>query len=268
MKILNLLETFSKVEASTTLHSPTSRRAAFSKFGDIAIDFAKVAAPFGIAALAPVRAHAQMGNSVVQVLNFALLLEYLEAEYYETGLDNSGLLTGDVRLVIEQISQHENAHVDLLSSEIIRLGGTPRDKPDFDFTAGGTFPDVFSNQGTFLAVAQAFEDTGVRAYKGQAGFLIDDPNVLTVALQIHSVEARHAAKIRRMRDLQGWIPEEDGIPGVPAAQAVYDGEANVTHLGLDAVANSGGVGREAVTEAYDEPLTEQEVTAIASMFLA
>ena len=41
-------------------------------------------------------------------------------------------------------------------------------KPQFDFTAGGRFGDVFSNFNTFLALSQAFEDTGVRAYKGQA----------------------------------------------------------------------------------------------------
>ena len=54
--------------------------------------------------------------------------------------------------------------------------------------------DVFSNYKTFLAVSQALEDTGVRAYKGQAGNLKSSDEILTVALQIHSVEARHAAQ--------------------------------------------------------------------------
>ena len=47
-----------------------------------------------------------------------------------------------------------------------------------------------------MSLAQAFEDTGVRAYKGQAKNLISTPDLLTAALQIHSVEARHAAAIR------------------------------------------------------------------------
>jgi len=60
-------------------------------------------------------------------------------------------------------------------------------KPNFDFTAGEAFADVFSNYQTFLAVAQAFEDTGVRAYEGQAGNSQSNGNILTVALQIPSV---------------------------------------------------------------------------------
>ena len=267
MKILSLIETLTKVEENNALHTPTSRRAAFSKFGDVAIDFAKVAAPFGVAALLPNRAQAQTGTSAIDVLNFALLLEYLEAEFYVRGLDASGLLSPAFnRPVIEQISKHETAHVALLQGAIRSAGGTPIDKPTFDFTAGGTFRDVFTNEQTFLAVAQAFEDTGVRAYKGQAGNLLGT-DTLTVALQIHSVEARHAAQIRRIRGLQGWIPFENGIPGVPAAQAVYAGEANVTHLGLNADGLAAGISTEQVTESFDEPLTRQQVEAIANLFM-
>jgi hypothetical protein len=200
------------------------------------------------------------------VLNFALTLEYLEAEYYMTGLDTSGLLTGDTRQVIELIGKHENDHVEFLRTAISGAGGTPVESPTFDFTAGGTFADVFSNPQTFLAVAQAFEDTGVRAYKGQAANLMSNPDVLTAALQIHSVEARHASEIRRIRGLQGWIPFDNGI-SVAAAEAVYAGEDNVTQLGLSAL-DVTNVTAEQVTEAYDEPLTQQAVLDIAGLFIA
>jgi len=77
-------------------------------------------------------------------------------------------------------------------------------KPVFDFSGGngtmlGPFATVFTNCNVFLAVAQTFEDTGVRAYKGRAGELVGGGDLLTAALQIHSVEARHAAHIRLMR---------------------------------------------------------------------
>jgi hypothetical protein len=74
-------------------------------------------------------------------------------------------------------------------------------KPTFDFTVGGAF-DPFNNYTQFLALSQAFEDTGVRAYKGQATNLISTPDLLTAALQIHSVEARHASEVRRLRGLK------------------------------------------------------------------
>jgi hypothetical protein len=58
---------------------------------------------------------------------------------------------------------------------------------------------VFTNPAIFLAVAQSLEDTGVRAYKGGAPFLMSNKTVLEAALNIHSVEARHASRVRTMR---------------------------------------------------------------------
>lgn len=268
MNILKLLDKYNtpqneeqpKVEA-------TSRRDAFRQFGSIVKDVAIVSLPFGAAMMTPNKSYAQMsGASPVDVLNFALTLEYLEAEFYQMGLDASGLLSGDTRAVIAKISQHEDAHVELLRGAIGSLGGEAVDKPEFDFTAGGTFPGVFSDMQTFLALAQAFEDTGVRAYKGQATNLIMQDDLLTVALQIHSVEARHASEVRRMRGSKGWIVEDNNT-SAPAAAAVYAGEDNIIHLGVDATSIT-PVGYTAVTEAYDEPLTKEEVLAIASLFLA
>ena len=73
-----------------------------------------------------------------------------------------------------------------------------------DFTAGGKYADVFSNFKTFLALSQTFEDLGVAAYKGQAGNLKGNGAILTAALQIHSVEARHAAEVRRIGGKKAW----------------------------------------------------------------
>jgi hypothetical protein len=119
----------------------------------------------------------------------------------------------------------------------------------------------------FLALSQAFEDTGVRAYKGQATNLIGSNEVLTAALQIHSVEARHASQVRRMRGLKGWVTQDQRGAGMPeATQAVYDGEDNLMQGGVN-VATITEVGSDGITEAYDEPLTKDEVVAIASLFL-
>ncbi len=122
----------------------------------------------------------------------------------------------------------------------------------------------FTDYQQFLVLSQGFEDTGVRAYKGQAPALIGNPDVLRTALQIHSLEARHASIFRRLRGLDGWISFDD--TDVPALQAVYAGEQNTTHLGFD-VTTLTVKSVEAVTEAYDEPLTMEEVLAIASPFI-
>ena len=90
--------------------------------------------------------------------------------------------------------------------------------------------------------------------------------MLTAALRIHSVEARHASMIRRMRGSKGWITQATNT-SAPAAAAVYAGEDNLTQLGLNAVTVT-SVSADRVTEAYDEPLTMQQTLDIAGLFLA
>lgn len=111
-------------------------------------------------------------ESVTEVLNFARTLEYLENEFYKEGLVAAGLIPADRKVIFNQVSKHEASHVAFLKSAISSMGATPVSKPTFDFTAGGTYADVFTNYQTFLALSQVFEDTGVRAYKGRAAELI------------------------------------------------------------------------------------------------
>ncbi len=207
------------------------------------------------------RAHAQGGlpQGIRDVLNFALTLEYLEAAFYTQGLAASGLIPAAQRPVFAQIRQHEDAHVALLASV---LGGDAVASPSFDFTAGGTFGDVFTNYTTFLALAQGFEDTGVRAYKGQAAELIANNGILTVALQIHSVEARHASQVRRMRQQRGWVTGAQ--TDVSALAAIYAGEGETSQAGVSLTAIAGA---NAASEAFDEPLTKQAVLDIAGLFI-
>jgi rubrerythrin len=209
------------------------------------------------------RAYGQAGalpQGIRDVLNFALTLEYLEADFYRRGLAAGGLIPAADRAIFAQIGRHEDEHVTLLRSV---LGSAAVNEPVFDFTAGGAFADVFSNYPTFLALAQGFEDTGVRAYKGQAAELISNNELLTVALQIHSVEARHASKVRRMRGQKGWVVGD--TTDVAALAAVYAGDGLTTQAGVD---TSSFASAGAASEAFDEPLGRADVLAIAGLFLA
>ncbi len=265
MNIFKLIDMYNTKSAG--LDALTSRREAFSQLGNIGKKMAMAAVPFGMVAASTQKSYGAHRPSVIEVLNFALLLEFLEAEYYTTGLASNGLIPmGKDRAIFEVIEKHEVDHVEFLKSAISGSGGTPRDKPTFDFTVGGEF-DPFNNYPTFLALAQAFEDTGVRAYKGQAANLIDNPGVLTAALQIHSVEARHASEVRRLRGLKGWITQDERGAGMPAeTQPVYDEEDNLIQGGVD-VRNVTTVGEDGITESFDEPLTMDEVFAIGNMFI-
>jgi len=231
----------------------------------VAAGLAMGSVPVALAAVAK-DAFAQGGlpGVIVDVLNFALTLEYLEAEFYNRGLAAPGLIRQEWRAQVDQIRKHEDAHVAFLRRT---LGSRAVNKPTFDYTAGdgsgnGPFRDVFTNERTFFAVAQAFEDTGVRAYKGQAAYLMDNRDILVAALQIHSVEARHAGQIRRLRNQKAWIVGDSRGDLPPNTQAIYDGDDNRFHFILAQPAS--GI---SMTHSFDEPLTKGQILRIVAPFI-
>jgi rubrerythrin len=265
MNILKILENIEKFDADV-YDRLNSRRNVFASAGKFGTKVAIASLPLALGSMFK-KAYGQSSTSVVDVLNFALTLEYLEDEFYKAGLASATAIPADVKAVFIQIGKHETAHVNALIATIGALNGTPVSKPTFDFTAGGAFADVFTNPMTFMAVAQAFEDTGVRAYKGQAGNLISNNDVLTAALQIHSVEARHAAEVRRLRGQKGWITGNDRGNMPAATQAVYNGEENVKQGAVNDIKTITSAPASAVTEGFDEPLSTDEVLAIAGLFI-
>jgi Ferritin-like domain len=138
------------------------------------------------------RALAQEGAGDVDVLNFALTLEYLEATFYGRAIGKGRNMSADTRRLVREIHDNEVAHVDALRSTIKQLGGMPVQAPKVGFG------DVFTNERVFLKLAQTLEDTGVSAYNGAAP-QIRSTDVLGAAGSIVQIEARHAALIRLMR---------------------------------------------------------------------
>jgi hypothetical protein len=140
------------------------------------------------------RAVAQEAGGDVDILNFALTLEYLEATFYARAVGKGRNLSAETMRLVREIRDNETAHVDAITETIKRLGGTPVQAPKVGFG------DVFTNQNRFLKLAQTLEDTGVSAYNGAAPG-IRSRDVLVAAGSIVQVEARHAALIRLMRGL-------------------------------------------------------------------
>lgn len=253
----------------------SSRRDTMKSFAGMGARIGLTALPFFMGSIFK-KAYGQSNNTVVlEVLNYALALEYLEAAFYAAGIAKGTDLVpaGAPAGAIKTIGDHETAHVAFLKTAITQAGGTPVDSPEFDFTANGTFNDVFTSYGTFLAVAQTFEDTGVRAYKGRVKEIVKGGDYLTAALNIHSVEARHASHIRQMRkangfaDVKPWITgKESGIGAV--VQASYDGEENTMQAGMEIVNINGiTISAAAASEAFDEGLSKDQVLAIVSPFI-
>ena len=153
-------------------------------------------AVYGLGAVAPFvsQAIAQDGGGDVDILNFALTLEFLEAAFYDQALRKVSL-SGDVKSLATTIRDNENEHVTALIGTIKKLGGKPVAAPGVDFG------NAFKNQKSFLKLAQTFEGTGVSAYNGAAP-AIESDEVLAAAGSIVQIEARHAAAIRLLNGRQ------------------------------------------------------------------
>ena len=261
------------------------RRGAMKSLSKVGGKLALAAVPLALGSLLSKAYGQPAGGKIIDVLNFALTLEYLEATFYNTGLASGGLIpSGEDRMAFETIALHENEHVHFLETTITQLGGKPVSKPSFDFTAGngsgsGPLAGVFSNYSLFLAVSQTFEDAGVRAYKGQAANLISSNEVLRAALRIHSVEARHAAHVREMRSRrmndplvvgtpQPWITLNQSNIASNLVQPSYNGEENTVQAGVQITGINGfAIDAEDASEAFDEPLTMEQVLMIVDPFI-
>jgi rubrerythrin len=171
-------------------------------------------AVYGAGAAGPFvrRAIAQEGGGDVEILNFALTLEYLETAYYTQALKQVGGLSGDVKRLATEIRDNEAEHVDAIAQTISDLGGKPVKAPGVDFGK------AFASEMSFLKLAQTLEDTGVSAYNGAAP-AIESTDVLAAAGSIVQVEARHAAAIR---SLNGNPISDGGFDKTLEMQQVLD----------------------------------------------
>lgn len=139
----------------------------------------------------------------LDVLNYALVLEYLEAEYYRQGVA-ANLVSGVEAEYLATIASDEVTHVAALTSTITQLGGEPALAPAVDFGQS------FASREQMLETAYRFENSCMQGYLGAAPALATEPALLQAAAGIYGVEARHAALI-------GYIA------GKPAADGIFKG---------------------------------------------
>ncbi len=291
MNLQNIFSEIEKVDADVYDRLDT-RRSAMKQFANFTGKAALAAMPLALGSMFK-KAYGQTPADVIGTLQFALTLEYLEAKFYQIGVAGTGVQANAGAQGISDLTKirdHEVKHVAFLRTVITALGSTPTPEPTFDFTGGngsnmGPFLGWPTNYDVFLAMAQTFEDTGVRAYKGAAGTLINNKTVLTAALNIHSVEARHASHIRQMRrvratapgaitaayvgSIKPWINNAESNIGAGFAAAVqpsYNGEEVTVQGGINIV-TVGGVSATAASACFDEPLSRAAVLAIVDPFI-
>lgn len=161
----------------------------------------------------------------IGILNYAYALEQLEAAYYTAVVGSSAFssFTAEQKEVLQDLQNHEVIHREFFKAALgsSAIGALAVNTSAVSATLGSA--------ASILKTAETLEDLGVAAYNG-AGKYLSDPNYLTVAGKIVSVEARHAAAIRDMRDAMG-------LTGGDAAGTRFAGDTVVqpsgTYAGLD-----------------------------------
>ncbi len=239
-----------------------------------AAGLAMASVPVALAALArDVFAQGGLPANVVSILNFALMHEYMETTLYNYGLSaHFAVVPAQDLPIFQTIQAHENLHQQYL---LATLGSQAVREPFFDFSGGGgtyngPYHAAFYVYDEWKALSQSFEDLGVRLYKGQLPGLAGTKSLLLAALQIHSVEARHACEVRRLRgNFQDTVPNRGWITGaqtdVSLTSAFYVGEDNTVQNGTDITTL--GFSATDASEAFDEPMTMKEVQAALVPFM-
>jgi hypothetical protein len=255
-------------------------------------------------------------QAVIDVLNLALGLEYLEYYFYDTALGINGLVPAAETTAIQIIRNDEAGHINTIRTVLGASAIPDPTRASFDYSGGSgsmTGPmaaalvpgGVNANGVVFFGAAQAFSDTGQRAYKGGAPVLntASTKDILEAALNIHSVEARHNSHFRTVRRAivantlgsaaapavspydaapKSWISGRDNngppapngskpataVYGAGADPAAYPAEDNTTQATVNLLTGIGTTVYTAMqaSEAFDEPLDPATVKTIARMF--
>lgn len=295
MNLLSLLDalgavtTVSAADAAGPVISSAGRRRALLRAAGQAGGRA-LAAALPLSLLATPAATAQPTETVLDSLTLLLTLADLQAALYTRALDAAGLVPADARasLVLLQTQQRQQAA--FLRGLFAPAGAVALTAPAFDFSGSrnGTgpvlFAGVFTSFSSFLQLAQPLADAAARFYLGQLATLRTNAQLLGAVVRRQAVEARQAAHLRTLRrGLDGGpIPKSWPSPTDPAAlaalAAIQAGEDNLNqtvpgpavgslrYINFNALFTGSPVQTTALAEAFDEPLSTAEATALLALF--
>ena len=294
MNLLSLLDTLGTMTAAPAAGAagpvilPAGGRRALLRAAGQASGRA-LAASLPLSLLATPAATAQPTETVLDSLTLLLTLADLQAALYTRALDTAGLVPANVRADLVLIQTQQRQQAAFLRGLFAPAGASVPAVPTFDFSGSrnGTgpvqFAGVFTSFSDFLQLAQPLADAAARFYLGQLATLRTNAQLLGVVVRRQAVEARQAAHLRTLRrNLGGPTPKSWPSPTDPAAPAalaaIQAGEGNpnqvvpgtaagsLRYIDFNALFTGSPVQTTALTEAFDEPLSAEETTALLALF--
>ena len=160
------------------------------------------------AVLPATAAAAQDFRSDVDVLNYALVLEYFLSQFYR---ESRLMLSGKDADYVSAIGDDEDAHIAAITQTVQDLGGRPAPAPAIDYGK------ALDSRRSLLMFALEFENLFAGAYLAAAG-AIRNKDILQAAAGIFGTEERHAAMVAQLLGLPATGGVFRGATSAPAAR--------------------------------------------------
>ncbi|MBL7682420.1 MAG: ferritin-like domain-containing protein [Flavipsychrobacter sp.] len=269
MKLTDILNEVSKASPEV-FENKADRRDILKNFG---LKIAAVATPFAVSSLWANKAQAKTTDVLAEAIVYVLKLGYMQADFYRQALMVPGLIPASDVSAFEKIKKDKDAHV---AYWIFYLNATNNAVPKknlFDFSVKGAISKVFTDYNTFLSLAHAIEDAGVRMYLDSTKNLLTNKAFRIDAINIATTNARHAAHVRMLRrnlgvNMMPWVTGTEANSIIGEIRKAYQIEDNTKQLNQTTVGINGfDISASAATEAFDEPMLEVDGLQFINPFI-
>jgi hypothetical protein len=269
MKLTDILKEIESIQPET-FENATGRRDILKNLG---MKVAAIATPFAAVSMFSNKAAAKTTDILAEAIVFALGISYMQSALYTQALAATGLIPDSAADGFKKILKDKNSQVAYWVYQLTATGNVVPGVPSYDFTAKNALPKAMTDYGTFLTVAHAIEDAGVRMYLTAVQMLVTNKAFRTDAVNMATTNARHAAHVRMLRrnlgvDMMAWIVGTEPNSIVGEIKKAYQNEDNTTQLKVTTVGINGfAISFNAATGAFDEPMAEADAKIFMTPFI-
>ena len=270
---MKLTDILNEIENSNPdmLQSNSGRRDMLKTWGT---KLAKTIVPVAGLSMLSNKSSAKTTDVLSEAIVFAQSISFMQAALYTQGLSITGLIPDADKTAFQKILADKKGHSGFWSYYLYATGNPVPTPPAYDFTAKGALPKAFTDYGTFLTIAQAMEDVGVRMYLTAINELVTNKEFRSNAVNMATTNARHAAHVRFLRrnmgiDMMPWIAGTQANSIVGEIIKAYQEEDVIMQLNNNVVGINGfDVSFNTATEAFDEPIQRLLAEAFMKPYIA